>query len=327
MKKAYITGATGCVGQNVLEALLRHGWEVTALHRRSSDLSKLKGYPIRLREANFHDETSLREAIDSEADAMFHIAGNVSHWSHDEEVQWKDNVLATRLLAQVSLERKIRRFIFTSTGATSNYRYYDQEMAKTIPVPYVRTKRLSELELYQKAREGLDVVFINPIIVLGHYDYDNYSQVFQQICNRRFPIIFPGCINFCHAGDLAEAHVQAYESGRSCTHYTLAGPRASWLELCQIIARLANVKIPQRATPAWALRCIAFFLELTSHITKRRPALSSEVLDLLKDAPDFRYSDVQNVKNDLNYHPRDLVSTVTDQYQWMLSAGRLKNPD
>ena len=37
-KKAFVTGGTGFIGVNIIEQLIRGGWEVTAIHRPASDI-------------------------------------------------------------------------------------------------------------------------------------------------------------------------------------------------------------------------------------------------------------------------------------------------
>jgi dihydroflavonol-4-reductase len=122
MKKcAYVTGATGCVGRNLVDALLNEQWEVIGAHRKTSNVSRLKGLDVRLVEVDLHDPASVLASVPDGVDAIFHVAGNTSYWNVEAEEQWKDNVLATRNLVQAALAKKVKRFIFTSTGATNNF--------------------------------------------------------------------------------------------------------------------------------------------------------------------------------------------------------------
>jgi nucleoside-diphosphate-sugar epimerase len=40
-KRAFVTGGTGFIGINLVNKLIDQDWDVTALHRPTSDLSKL----------------------------------------------------------------------------------------------------------------------------------------------------------------------------------------------------------------------------------------------------------------------------------------------
>src|SRR5215472_6735018 len=158
MRTAYVTGGTGCVGRNIINELLRDQWTVIAIHRKSSDLSRLAGLNIELREVDIHDFNSVKSSIPEGTDAVFHAAANVSHWPLQEKEQWKDNVLGTRNLVRAAIEKKVGRFIFTSTAATAEYEGCAQSEAARIPSQYVRTKWLAELEVEDGVARGLHAV-------------------------------------------------------------------------------------------------------------------------------------------------------------------------
>ncbi len=317
MKSCYVTGATGCVGRNLIDQLLAEGWRVVVLHRGSSDLGRLKGCSVSFREVDLHDRLSTDSAIQEPLDAIFHVAANVSHWSLEKAAQWKDNVLATRNLAQSALDKGVRRFIFTSTGATANYQGADEILSLKISNHYVRTKRLAELELYKAMQQGLDVVTLHPIIVIGRYDYNNYSSIFEQSKAGRATFALPGRISFCHAGDVARAHVQAYYQGRTGESYMLGGTYTSWLELYERIAKLAGSAPPRKVASPLFLEVAAHFLSAVSLLTKKRPLLTPELVNLLQDAPDISFCEKRKSKEHLDYESRDLESMLQDCYQWM----------
>lgn len=72
-----VTGATGNVGQPLVEALAAAGEEVTAVSRRASDAAMPEG--VRHRQADLTDPESLRAVLDG-ADALFlHDGGASAH--------------------------------------------------------------------------------------------------------------------------------------------------------------------------------------------------------------------------------------------------------
>ena len=54
-KTAFVTGATGFLGLNLVDCLCQGGWDVVALHRASSDLRYLKRFPARFAEGTIED--------------------------------------------------------------------------------------------------------------------------------------------------------------------------------------------------------------------------------------------------------------------------------
>ena len=321
MKRCCVTGATGCVGRNLVDALLEDGWEVTVLHRASSDLSRLEGARVQLREVNLYIAESVRWVVPYNTDAIFHCAANTSHWWRDEEEQWKDNVLATRNLVQAALEKGVWRFIFTSTAATLPYQNTHQESALKIPQQYIRTKRLAEMEVHKGMQQGLNTVFLHPCIVIGKYDYNSYSQIFTALANGTLTRAFPGRIAFCHAGDVARAHVTAFNRGVRGENYVLGGTYTTWKEAFDLIADTVGVPRVEVA-PRWLLKTVAYWHCVRSMYTGEKPQLTPSLVNLLRDAPDVYEYEKQKAFDDLGYRSRSLEKMVWDCYEWMKKEGR-----
>lgn len=323
MKIALVTGATGCVGRNLVDVLRAASWDVIVLHRKSSDLTRLAGTGVRFQEVDLHDLADVRRAIPENVNALFHVAGNTSHWSREQKGQWKDNVLATRNLVQAALEKKVERFIFTSTGATRFYQETDEELAKKIPVPYVRTKRLSELEVYAGIAKGLQAIILHPIIVIGEYDYNSYGQIFDFIRSGK-SIAFPGKITFCHAMDVAKAHLSAYETGRPGERYVLGGTYAPWQECFQAIADVQGTGTKIAAAPTLVWKVIGHASELMATFTRRKPQITPALINLVKEEPEISVYDQNRTLRDLGYSSRSLETMVRDCYDWLVREKRIE---
>lgn len=316
MKTAIVTGGTGFLGRNLVDVLLREQWNICVLHRRNSDLTRLKGCEVKLQEVDLYDYQSTLQSIPSDVDAIFHVAGNTSHWAREAEIQWRDNVLVTRNLVQVALEKKVKRFIFTSTGATNPYQNTDEVGASKIKNSYIRTKRLSELEIYKGVEQGLDAVIMKPIIIVGKYDYSSYSKIFIDLKHNVLKMALPGKIAFCSAEDVAIAHVRAYEKGRCCEHYVLGGTYATWLEFSLEITKLLKVSSPI-LVPKWLLLLLSYFWNVQSYITGKPPLVSPDLVTLLNDAPDVTFYEARKAKQELGYTSRSLSEMVRNCYDWM----------
>jgi len=167
------------------------------------------------------------------------------------------------------------------------------------------------------------VVILHPIIIIGPYDYNNYGQIFRVMKTSPIKMAFPGKISFVHAGDVARAHLLAFEKGRSCERYVLGGTYTTWLDFFQRVCRVVKAKPPRRETPPWVLRMVALGLETVSLFTGKKPPLTSEVVGLLIDAPDVTYYDKRRVTEDLGLAPRSLDEAIQDTYSWLVSAGRI----
>lgn len=318
MKTCYLTGATGCVGHNLAEELVKDGWDVIALHRKTSDLSRLKDLRIRFQEVDLYDRESVRSSINPNADAIFHCAGNTSHWPKEEPQQWKDNVLTTRNLVQAALEKNTRRFIFTSTGATNIYKIFDKKTVEKYEEGYIRTKRLSEIEVEQGIARGLDAVILKPGIVVGAYDYNSYSQIFKMLNSRGPKIIFPGRTEFCHARSVARGHILAFEKGRKGDIYELGGHITTWLEFSQKICECLKVSPPQKVTPFPVLDVLSYAMLWSSDIFNFRPPLTPPLVGLMKLLTEEDPKQKEKTRMELGYSSSSLEVMIQDCYQWMV---------
>src|SRR5260370_7616798 len=107
-RTAFVTGATGFLGLNLVAHLTELGWTVVALHRAESNLTYLKRFSVQLVEGSVEDAASLERALPEGADAVFHAAGDVSFWSRHRARQTRTNVQATPNMAAVPPQPRLR---------------------------------------------------------------------------------------------------------------------------------------------------------------------------------------------------------------------------
>lgn len=326
MKKAIVTGATGCIGRNLVDILEKDDWEITVLHRKSSDLSRLKNCQVKTVETNFYDQESVIKALPEKADVIFHIAANLSHDPRVKDQQWKDNVLATKNLAEAAIIKNIGRFIFTSTGATDAYFFKSEEDCAKIKDGYVQTKRLSEIELYKCIPKDLDFVILQPGIVIGKYDYNNYSQIFQLIKAGKLSRTFAGNFIFGDAEHIAQAHLSAFYKGKKREHYSLGGVFSSWVDLSNTAARLMGLKENVKATPYPLLKFVSYFLFLYAKLTHKKALLTPQIVDLVgQGIYDMNLFLKNKSKEDLGFDGKQqsMEKMVKSCLNWMQIEGML----
>ncbi len=70
---------------------------------------------------NIIDYNSVVNALPKQADAVFHVDGNTSMWSRHNKEQYQVNVTGTRNVVNESIEKKVKRFIFTSSISSYGY--------------------------------------------------------------------------------------------------------------------------------------------------------------------------------------------------------------
>ena len=249
-KTAFVTGASGFIGVNLVKQLGEAGWSVIAMHRETSDLTYLGQFPAARVVGDIGDQAFLESAIPEGVDAVFHVAGNVSFDSAGDEAQTHANVAGTRAVVEAARARNAGRFVHTSTGAV--FGLHDgvpidetaPSNADEIPVNYCRTKKAAEDIVLEAAAEGLDTVCVNPGNVVGPYDRVIWGPFVQAIASGAMTTVGTGGGAFCHIDEVAKAHITACERGRRGERYILAGANEKFAAAAAVVAEIVGVPAP-----------------------------------------------------------------------------------
>jgi dihydroflavonol-4-reductase len=162
-RAAFVTGGTGFVGLNLVQRLMAEGWDVTALHRPTSNLGFLRRFGPRLALGAVTDKESLIDAIPEGTDTVFHVAGNTNMWRQRNAEQTKDNVEGTRNIVEAAIAKAVRRLVVTSS--ISAYGPVAGEVTEETPsraaesrVNYQRTKWQAQEIARSGVGRGLEVL-------------------------------------------------------------------------------------------------------------------------------------------------------------------------
>jgi dihydroflavonol-4-reductase len=323
MSVAFVTGGTGFLGLNLIEQLLAENWDIVALHRPTSTLTQLRAKEVRLVQGSITELDSLINVLPEEVDAVFHVAGNTNVWSPRNRIQTRDNVEGTRNVVAAALKRQTKRFIHTSSIAAYGHhreRIDEDTQSNAIhsPMNYHRTKYLAEIEVRKGIEKGLDAVMVNPVNIIGPYDYHGWSQLFTLIDRQKIPGVPRSTQTFCHVKDVARAHIAAFDRGRKGEKYILGGVEVDYLTLAQEIGDILERQIPKRTTPAWILKLLGRVSLLGSYISGKQPDMTPEKAILITDQ---MLCVSQKAEKELGYHTTPLREMLDDCHKWMLSEG------
>lgn len=324
-KTAFVTGSTGFIGLNLIEQLLAQGWQVTALHRRDSNLEYLRRFAAERVEGDINNPASLARAMPRNIDAVFHVAGSTNMWSRRNALQDRVNVEGTRNMVEAALAAGARRFVHTSSiSAYGNHSGRIDETAeqrgRTSWINYQRSKFHSEEEVRQGIARGLDGVLINPGSVFGPYDTSSWARLVRLIYTGKLPGVPPGALSFCHSREVAKAHIAAAERGRTGENYLLGGTDATFLQLVQIIGEVTGRKVPDKTTPAAVLFVASRITNWISYVTDKRPDITPEAVG---QATRKMYCDSSKAERELGFRAVDLRAMVTDSVNWLRQEGYL----
>ena len=324
-RTAFVTGATGFVGLNLVQRLMAGEWDVTALHRQSSDLTFLKRFNPRLAVGEITDAASILAALPAGTDTVFHVAGNTNMWRKKNAQQTRDNVEGTRNVVEACIARGVRRLIVTSSisayGPVSGAITEETpSLASTSWVNYEKTKWQAQEIARAATARGLEVVIMQPGAIMGPYDIGTWSRMFQMVRDDKLPGVPPAGLSFTHVRECVAAHIAAADRGENGGQYILAGENATMLQLVQEIARLLGKPVPTTVTPAFLVRAIASVSDFASTFTGKEPSFTPEMAEGLGGSITISSAKAQR---DLGYSVVPLKTMVKDCYDWMVAEGRI----
>lgn len=325
-KTAFVTGGTGFLGINLLQELCRLGWEVTALHRPSSEIKYIQDLPIKLVEGSITDRASLEAVIPQGTEVVFHIAGDTNMWRPNNDRQRQINVEGTRNMIEVAAAKGVETFIHTSSvSAWGNVKGMIDESVpqrgKDSWINYEKTKWEGEQVALEGRKLGLKVVSINPASIVGPYDLTSWAQIFFALRDKDIPGVTPGNNSFVHVDDVVAAHILAVEKGQDGHRYILSGENAPIQTLVAEIAQNMGInKVPPQI-PAPILKLVANLSYFFGRIRGKEPRITPEIASFMS-RKDYAFSNAKALR-EFGYTPRPWREGIKANYEWLKQEGYL----
>ena len=323
-----VTGATGLVGNNVVRQLLGRNIDVRVLVRAESPVGDkaLTGLAVDCISGGLGDEAALDRALDG-VSCVIHSAAFVHcGWRHGAEMR-EVNVEGTRRLARAA-RRAGARLVYVSSvdaiGLRADGRPADEETPPGgMPeCPYVVTKRESEVALRGEIDRGLDATIVNPVFMLGPWDWKPSSgRMLLEVGAGKGLFAPPGSNDFVDVRDVAAGILAAAERGQTGRRYILGGQRFSYLEAWRVMARVTGRMQPLGIAPRPFVHLAGWCGDLTAVFRNREPAVNSAATGM--SMLDHNFS-CQRATEELGYRFRPLDDTVQDAWNWFMARGYSK---
>jgi nucleoside-diphosphate-sugar epimerase len=323
---AFVSGASGFVGSNLVRELHARDWKVHILARPTSSLDEIAGVPVTVHLGDVADRDSVTKAMPEGLDAVFHVAASTNFWSRNNGMQDRVNIDGTRNMTEAAMAARARRFIYTSSFVTWGFKNREineqsERCGKTDWINYVRSKHLAEnLVLEAANRKGLDAVLLNPAHILGPGDLHNWSRMFRMVDQGKLFAAPPGSGNFCDVREIARAHIQGFHSGRSGEKYLLGGEYAAFADVVRVAGDVLGRRVPGRAAPAWIMKAWAHVNTAWAGLAGREPDITPESAAMVSYHVDC---DSGKAQRELNYRFTPIRTLIEDTVNWMIQKGLL----
>ena len=316
-----ITGATGYIGSQVVLALLARFSEefnFRVIARKNSDCSFLETLPVEIIRADLLDSLALQEAFKG-VEVVFHCAGLIAYTGNFRDALYETNVLGTRSVVNASLFNKVRRLVMTSSiaavgatedGSPANESTTFQEWQRRNG--YMEAKHLAELEGLRGVAEGLEVVMVSPGVVIGvergnPTSVSSSNEVLSLLHQGRVPFFPSGSTGFVDVRDVADAHLAAWQKGRSGERYIIVGHNLSFEKLFAAVSSLPGSRHGLSFSLPGSLALLAALGgEIWSMLLNRPSFISFESIRIA--SRQLAYNNSRSVQ-ELGMHYRELSET------------------
>ncbi|MGC9132428.1 MAG: NAD-dependent epimerase/dehydratase family protein [Candidatus Micrarchaeia archaeon] len=292
-RKILLTGASGHIGQAMLQKLIEKNEKVLAWTRRSieahnDNVEKIYG--------DIKDPEFCMN-VTKNIDVILHFAALVGN-SYSSSELMKVNALGTKYLVEGALKNGVEHFIFCSSIAVYAKKVkgiIDENTLTLAQDPYGRSKVIAEYFVRNAQKEGLNTTIIRPVNAYGKTFTTPYFKVFRMVEEGKARIIGNGknIIPFISIDDVTEAFYRAIKNPITYDKVYLLSDRIqlSQKEILDYTAQLLNAPKPKHIS-----------------ITLAKLAFKLKLINLTKDEFELflsdRKVDTSKIYNELSFEPK-----------------------
>lgn len=342
-ERIFITGCTGLVGGHLLVRLYLQGNnKIKALVRKTSSFNQLRlisdFYNVPFKELHravdwAHGDTldymGLTEEL-ANCDTVYHCAALVSFEKGSRESLLKTNVQGTANMVDAALHNNVKTFCYVSSiaalGKECEHDFINEETPRDVNKPasgYSESKYLSELEVWRGAAEGLNVVVVNPGVILGPGLPDKGSMLIFKVGSMGLPFYVDSQTGYVDVRDVCRVLVELKEKQQFGKRFVLVSKNMNIKQLFSLIAPEYGKRKPSIHVGVGWIRIAAALLAVLSKFSKKIPSqLSTDTISSITK-PEFYSS--QLIQDTIGFHFTPMEETVHDTVFFLKQVNKEQN--
>ncbi|QRZ13652.1 NAD(P)-dependent oxidoreductase [Paracoccus methylovorus] len=298
MRRALVTGASGCLGRALVEELQEQGWQVRTTARSQVDLPDFRAVDLVC--------DDLRPLV-AGMDTVFHCAALSSAWGTRAAFH-AANVLATRRLLDAAEQVGVERLVFASSPSIYADGTDRLDLPEHAPLParplslYAESKRKAEAMVLGH-NGGMNCTAIRPRAIYGRHDRALLPRLIGAMRQGRVPMIRGGraLIDLTHRHDAARAMILAASGPRGGVWNITSGQRFRFCDLVDLIARESGLRFRRLHLPYGLARGLAVVSESMARLRGgAEPRLTRQAVASLGTSLTL---DISAARRELGYCP------------------------
>ena len=299
-----VTGGTGFIGSYLLYYLLQNNPEIKALKRPETNLKHtrfifkyLSGFEpmpdsetwekaferISWVDGDIADYDSFVEALDG-IETVYHVAAMVTYSRKKRNQVFETNVTGTANIVNACLEKGAKKLAYVSSvaalarkaGEKVNESFIDDDLQFTNA--YSESKYRAEMEVWRGMAEGLEVIIINPGIVLGWGNFENGSpEMFKTVYDglKFYPT---GSNAFVDVRDVAKALILLAGNEQALNkRFIASGTVCTYKKIFDLMADGLGVPPPKIKVKSGLVTLVWLLAELKGFMTGTEPFLTRDM--------------------------------------------------
>lgn len=328
-----VTGGTGLVGSHLLLLLLENNEKVRAIYREEKSKEKTRVlfelygkedfFPkIEWIQASVNDIPALEKAFEN-ASEVYHCAAYVSLASSDDKMH-KINIEGTANMVNLSINFGVKKFCYVSSiaslGTPENPKTAITEETEWNPnsnnTDYAISKHGGEMEVFRGSQEGLEVVVVNPGIILGPEFWNHGSARFFEKVKKGMSFYTRGKSGFVAVTDVVQAMYKLMKSNIKSERFILVGENLSLQDFLNKIADSVQAKRPNFYAKPWITNLGAKADKIFSTLFFRKRSLTKAMSDSAHSQTIFSN---EKIKNTLDFEFTDITTYIDETGKYYLN--------
>jgi len=325
-----LTGATGFLGQNIIEQLLEKNAIISALVMENDPLVRELPKGVEIVYGNICDENSLQPFF-NQADnqtCVIHCAGIVSVASKSDSRIYRVNVDGTKNIINCCLKHNVGKLIYVSSVHSIPEQPKGivmtedvQFLPELVEGDYAKSKAMATALVLEAAEKGLNanIVFPSGIIGPGDRGQGSITNVLLSFMAGKLPVAIKGGYDFVDVRDVASGIVACSEKGLPKKGYILSGSYATIKDILEMIKKLFKLKYKFVCLPISFGKCYAYFYEKWCLYKHKPLSITPYAVAVLDSNGLFSYKAANKA---FGYKPRPLEETLKDTIIWLKETER-----
>ena len=330
-----VTGGTGLVGGHLLYKLAKQSETIMATYRNEAKLKNVKAIfesyqkdyqdlynSIEWVQGDITDIPAITDAIEG-ADYVYHCAAFVSFEPDKYHQLRKINIEGTANMVNISLAAGIKKFCYVSSIAAVGTEATETPINEETPWNpeannnvYAITKYGAEMEVWRASQEGLNVVIVNPGVILGPGIWRYGTGSLFKKAHKGLKYYTSGSIGLISVNDVVNIMIILMHKKISNERFILIAENWSYKKFLNHLAEAVSSNPPTKQAPYWLLQ-LGWRLDwLKRKLTGKRRVLTKNLVQSLTSVKNY---DTNKLRSTLDYDFKDIESYITEVGQCYLT--------